>query len=241
MKNLITAIIVSALFIGAYIAYDVFVRNPREAKENAYWRDKSFKPDTTIIEKFTNTVRGNEAVPPATVNYYSTTDDSKNARILQLLDSALKVIDTLTKRDFTIKKEYITQYPTSNKLIRGKFTKDSLQLDLLGIDGKLKTEYYPADYSHFDYYYQNNSLRASERITRTTQIKSKRAPIFRYDGMYINYEQGLINPSKTAEAIMGVDLWKLRISGFGRYNIQNQDPAQKNKANAGFKLGVKLF
>lgn len=89
---------------------------------------------------------------------------------IQLQDSLLKVIDSLTKTIVMINQDYLKQYPTSSKLIFGKFTQDSLQLDLLGISGDISSLHYPVNYSEFTYTYVDGKLKAQ---TRAKDINGK--------------------------------------------------------------------
>lgn len=117
---------------------------------------------STIINNYkTDTINNHfsyaaPSIPGITVtpHLYMTYPPSNTDGIsLQLHDSLLEVIDSLNKKLVVIDDDYIKLYPEANKFIHGKFTQDSIQLDLLGIQGNIFTLRYPVSYGAYQYSY----------------------------------------------------------------------------------------
>lgn len=81
---------------------------------------------------------------------------------LVMSDSLLKVIDSLNKKITLINTEYIKQYPSSPKIVYGKFTRDSLQMDLLETTGLIHSLRYPVNYTGYEYQLINSELQAKK-------------------------------------------------------------------------------
>ena len=241
MKQFFLGLIPSVVLLLGYICYTTFYVTPRDEKEKAYWRAKAFKTDTVFTEKFNYSTRVLDAekleeVPPAIVNYYGLNEKDAN-RLMGKVDSLLSVVDTLNNKKTDINPIYLTTVPRAHKLLSLNSSLDTLSLDLLGIDGKIRTEVYPTNYSQFKYSYINNTMRATELSARK-QLALPKLKFFRYDGVYVNYEENLLRANRVLDATLSVDVWRLRLGGFARYNLQGQNP---NQINAGFRIGAKLF
>jgi hypothetical protein len=152
--------ILATLTLGLLIYF--FYHNDNKHQEALeYWEQHDFRTDTVQVEIDYNKLpkpHFEYKVPPAQVHYYagSTTNNK-----LVLSDSLIQVIDSLQNHIYTINELYLKLYPSAYKLIYGEFSRDSLTLDLLGIDGKFKTLKYATNYNRFSYQWKDSELKAN--------------------------------------------------------------------------------
>lgn len=150
-----------AILILGLLIYSFYHNDNKHKETLEYWERKDFSTDTVQVEIEYDKLPKPEFkynVPPAQVHYYqgSTTNNK-----LVLNDSLIQVIDSLQNQIYTINELYLKLYPSAYKLIYGEFSKDSLTLDLLGIDGKFKTLKYATNYNRFAYQWKDSELRAN--------------------------------------------------------------------------------
>lgn len=105
---------------------------------------------------------------------------------IEITDSLMKVFDSLHQKITMVNSSYLKQFPEASKLVYGKFTGDSLQLDLLGINGKIFTSSYPVNYLEYTYTYQNGKLRAEKvgKFKNIGKLESKLTLFAGYDVFY---------------------------------------------------------
>lgn len=243
MKAIIIGLIVALLISIGFSVYFVKKHLNTATEEAAYWRQKSFKVDTVFSTTAYKDILQpiyNEGVPPAQVINYPTTVN--NTRVVMDTAGMVAVLDSVLKTRLTISPTYITQSPSSHKLLYGEFAKDTLKLDILDITGKIRRETYPVNYSAFRYQYLNNSMRATELSTRNTE-KSTQSKFKFYNGTYVNYRRDFLN--KTDEASINIDfnISRFRLGVFAEKplnrNILNENLG--NSLRAGAKVGFRVF
>lgn len=115
--------------------------------------------DTVIKRIFVyDTIKGTTIQIPQRVTYYDTSvRHDTSLRVLILNDTLV-----ITKHDTIIRKispDFITAFPDAPKLILGEFSKNSISLNLQGIDGHIVTKDYIPNYSKFQYEFSGNELR----------------------------------------------------------------------------------
>lgn len=130
-----------------------------------YWQDKHFKTDTINIPIDYSKIKVPEfrygVLPKIVLNYI----DSSHQHIhVHGNDSLLTVIDSLKHRITKINAEYLKIYPKAAKILYGQFSGDSIRLDLLAIDGKVRSQIYLTNYLGFKYQYlsETNEFRAQK-------------------------------------------------------------------------------
>lgn len=99
-------------------------------------------------------------VKPITVNYYlpsKVPSISVNCRA----DSLLQIIDSLHHVIITIDQKYLKLFPNNPKLIAGYFSRDTLKVSLLNIDGQITSYLYGTDYNLYSYQFLNGDFRAN--------------------------------------------------------------------------------
>ena len=252
--NYKTPLLILFFILWAISLWFVKDRTGKARSDKAYWRKENFKPDTVYLTEYVPSIypEYREGVKPKTVTMFMAIPPPKN--FLTFQDSLLRVIDglrgqqpdkgtntnTITIDTVFIKPEFLQLYPKANKLLYLGLTKDTLTLDLLGVNGKIKKEVYPIDASSFKYQYRTNSLFAEEIKTRQSLEKPKKKPIFRYDGTFINYDRDLINQRDRVSATLGFDIKRIRVSGYTEFDLIPLTP-QANNLRAGVKIGYRLF
>lgn len=152
------------IFLMLWAFWTTFLKSDVKQIIDEYWEHKDFKTDTIhfsleygdiILPPYP------EYVPPKVVIEYLPSQ-IKGIK-LEVYDSLILVIDSLKQITTKIDPSFLKLYPNSSKLIYSNFTEDSLRLDLLTIDGQIRTENYLVNYDRFNYQYRDNQFKALER------------------------------------------------------------------------------
>jgi hypothetical protein len=129
----------------------------------------------------------------------------------------------------TINLEYLKQHPKASKLLSGKFTQDSLSLDLLNTQGSIESLRYPVSYSAFQYEYVEGTLRANP-------VKGKHKPPSKFTTRILAY--GGYDPIWRSPLISG----EYNVE-YGRVNIKaepifylNQNPKMFLQGKLGYRF-----
>lgn len=243
MKSILFGLIAALVIMAAFNIYCYRKYAVSSERAAAYWRKEASKPDTVYSkDHYTDIPRPYypEYMRPDTVYYYPILPKDQAAKSTVGFDTLglLSVYDSLTRVRTPISKNYLTQYPSANKLIHGTFNSDKIRLDLLGIDGLIKTETYPVDFSSYKYQYINNSFRVEELSAsekkKNTQVKSKF-----YNGTYAEYQRDFIHGGNDLRISSHIDLWKIRLGGFAQQPLT--PGINGTKPQAGVTVGIKLF
>lgn len=150
--------------IMAFVIWFFLFYGPEQAKiAKEYWENPNFKTDSIQVgvdySKLPTPVYKNYVPPKVVINY---TPPEVHASI-SMNDSLITVIDSLKKELYTINALYLKLYPTNPKLIYGTFDTDSIRLDLLGIDGSIRTHLYGTNYERFRYQWKEGEFRAEPK------------------------------------------------------------------------------
>lgn len=158
-KKIVEAIIIIS-FIGIIVFGLIFfikgLNTPKPEVTDFY----HYQTDTVIVKEVYHepSISNNYHETPVKTYYTYLPDTSNRYHLVKVNDSLFNVVDSLNKVVQSIDYTYLTQFPKASKLIAGTFTKDSLTLDLLMTTGKVVRNYYPVNYSLFQYKYQNETL-----------------------------------------------------------------------------------
>ena len=238
MKYLIGSMAFVILVLTGYIFYINESSRIKETKEAAYWKGKAFKTDTVYSEKiFSKTIvkpSNSEPIPPKETIIYQTEKIPQS--YIEFQDKILSVIDSLKNTKTVINPLFLTQYPTSPKFLGGKFRKDTIALSLMDINGVIKTDIYPVNYSAFKYDYLNNSMNATKSYTRNDAGNTKK-PFISYIGTNLEYKRDLLQSQHQMELNSGFKIWKFTVGGYTQYPITDNAP----KLQGGIKAGIRLF
>ena len=121
-------------------------------------------------------------------------------------DSLIKVTDSLQNVLASIDTKFLKLYPKSPKLLSGLFTGDTLALDLLEIDGAIKTTLYLTNYSKYNYQYLDGAIRIKENSKGNSNPISPPHKTFNHSSFYLTGGYSVITPSP----ILGLDYVFLR-------------------------------
>lgn len=240
MKSIVIGLAIVVLMLVGYIIYVHVYRDKKNHDEIAYWKDQYFKPDTVYTNNtYRETLRIQDkypdSVPPKTLIVYR---DQLPEGYLDFKEGVLSVIDSLKNTKTPINTKFITLYPNNPKFLGGSFKKDSIRLDLLNTQGVISSQYYPVDYSLYNYQYVDNSMRADKLPTRISSNSTKK-PFLEYERTYLNYNRDLLQAEHQLEIESNLRIWKIRIGGYARYPLNSIQPNQK--LQGGIKVGVGLF
>ena len=241
MKYILIGLGIGLMMIVGYMVFVYSLRYEEQLKEATYWKAKNFKPDTVYSSKTFSDTKfypedvKQDKVPPLTTTIYNT---ELPKGYVDFTNKVLAYIDSSRKDTTKINPNYLTLYPRNPKFLGGRFRADSISLDLLSIDGDIRTDVYPVDYSLFKYDYYNNSMHASE-IKTSNRRNSAKSKFFQYNGSYFNYKHDFLNTEHQVEITSDFNLWKFRLGGF----IQNASdkPLNLNTLQGGAKVGIRLF
>lgn len=233
------------IIIAGMIAlnFHLYQKISKPYEEAEYWKKEAFKPDTV---KSNNTYRETlriinkypDSVPPQQVIVYA---NENNEAQLKFQEKVLLVLDSLKQTRTQISHEFITNFPTNPKLLQGGFSKDSVNLVLLGIDGITRKEKYPVNFEKYLYSYDQFGMRAMERPTsllpntRTQKQKS----VLGYEGTYLFYKHDFLQAEHQLEISGDFRIWKLKIGPWGQAPISSI--SNLKKIQGGVKAGWELF
>lgn len=179
------------ILAALYILFYKHGKTEEALKE--YWENKNFKTDSVTVHvdytklpkpiyKFT--------VPPAVSFDYTKIPASVYSTKITMDDSLLRVIDTLKKQMTVINQNYLKIEPTKPKLLYGEFKPDSLRLDLLGIDGKIRSNRYGVNYQRFRYQWVDGELKADP--IKGIKLKPFTTALYAYTGYDLTNSSALL-------------------------------------------------
>lgn len=215
------------LIVGiiAFLIWFYFDRKDQDKVTQEYWENPNFKTDSIKVDvdytKLPTPVYKNY-VPPKIVVEYTPPDIHTS---ISLNDSLITVIDSLKKELYTINALYLKLYPTASKLIYGEFNRDSIRLDLLGINGEVTTNYWGTNYQRFTYQYRDGQLRA-ESVPALDERK-----YFTEVYGYAGYSLG--GPTLGADAALYKAKWRL---GANAFMTIRQQPTFNLQGTVGYRL-----
>jgi hypothetical protein len=221
-----------AIVIG--LIYLIFIK-PSESEELAeYFKDKAYVTDTIRVPVPYSVPRDSfiYKVPPHTVFTYEASIPEWYFNNLR--DSLIRLYKITVKGDTVIKEikpDFITLYPEASKLIYAEFHRDSIKMDLLKVDGKIYTNFYPLNYNRYSYQWMDNSLRAEEVKKLPMNSSSKRFLVSSF--VYGGYDFMMSNP------IIGIDgaIYKNRYRMGANVNLGiDKTPYLQPTITIGYKL-----
>lgn len=244
MKYLVIGLTACVLMLLGYILWDRETRARKNLEELAYYKDKAFKTDTVYTEtRYSETVHELEkerakqdTMPPKQTIIYQ---PEIPAGYIDFQNKVLAYMDSTKGTRTEIRTAYITQFPTADKLIAGKFHQDSINLTVLGINGQIRQDKFPVNYSKFNYDYYDNSMHVSENRTRNALSKQNKS-LFTYNGTNIDYKHDLLQGNHQIELNSGFNIWKIRVGGYAQYPLRSNS-FTPSKLEGGVKAGIRLF
>jgi hypothetical protein len=141
-------------------------RKDQDIVQKEYWENPNFRTDSTEVyidyDKIPKPEFPNYVPPVYVINYIDSTKNLNNVHLV-MNDSLLTVIDSLSMSITQISQAYFKRYPNASKIIYAEFSRDTIRLDLLGIDGAFRQNTFGVNYDRFDYQLRDNEFRASEK------------------------------------------------------------------------------
>src|SRR5690606_30578101 len=155
-KNLRIVDIVTLILL-AFICYTVFFTIPhtQKIKELNNYKTDSIK---VLIDYKVPETKGVIVNPKIVIQYPK---EDLGHRYLKVTDSLISVIDSLTQSITSVNPDYLKNHPSSSKILYGQFTEDTLQLDLLKINGEIESLRYPVNYLSYFYEYSEGNFKAN--------------------------------------------------------------------------------
>lgn len=158
MNRLSQILFVISLFllgIGIY-TYQKGIKKEESLANDQYFQKKDFKPDTIRLKvPYAVPKPYGIYVPPKIVYLH---DILLTPGITIKCDSLISVIDSLHGMITKINPTFLKFKSEREKLIAGYFSKDTLKLDLLKVDGNLVSTLYMVDYNRYRYLITEGSL-----------------------------------------------------------------------------------
>jgi hypothetical protein len=215
------------------LLYIFFVKPHSKTESNLkeYWENKKFKTDSIKVDvDYTKLPKPTFKfpVPPAFVFDYTKIPPSVNTtHIIVQNDSLLQVIDSLSKEITTISALYLKLYPSNPKLIYGEFSRDSTRLDLLSIDGRIRSNRFAVNYDKFSYQWNDGDFKANP-------VKEKLGKYWSH-GAYAYAGWDLINSNINLGADYSIKYRKIRLSAESWVSLE-KNPQFNARATAGIRL-----
>ena len=155
--------IVAALLLALYSIYKTL--NSEAKPKASYDYETEFR---RLDKKYEKIIKGQkdlrtqlDTTPPSTITYYKTINP-QNTVIEKIPDSLLLYVRDLENKNdslrIAISDKYLKNFPTADKLIDFKLTRDTLNINTLTISGETRSQTYPMFFDTFDYYWDDNTL-----------------------------------------------------------------------------------
>jgi hypothetical protein len=224
-KDWILPVLSVAIAITLWLLFqkqDAFQKESRE-----YWEDKGFTTDTLKVQyQYILPAPSKKEVPPLKVIQYTDPPAKEyHYKTIVLNDSLLKVIDSLEKEIIVINERYLKIFPKAHKLIHGKFSGDSLRLDVLDIEGHLSTIIYGVNYDRFTYQWRDNELKA-DPLRGNTRINSS---LYGYGGYDVTLSSFVLGGDYSVYR----NNWRLKANIFGTIE---KTPQASVQVNLGYRI-----
>lgn len=189
-------------------------------KTDAIYGDQPFKPSTNIKEKTKPLIliEWKKVRVPYKVEVIP---DSLKLLIRNLEDSLASII---------IDKEFLTNFPKASKLINFDLFHDTLNITLMGIDGKTKSHIYPMDFHNYKYQWYDNELHHKESKYKDKKDNAK------FKQLYLDGGYDFFNQSPLLDMNYQINMGRLRLTASSGMYI-NSNP----QLNAQLKMGIRLL
>lgn len=220
---LVVAIVVAIVIMG--IGALKTCNKPIKGNEAAdYFKKPGFKTDTITIH---DTIRIFPPAPPSI---------QLPPKVVYIYEPGkfLPPIHDTTYRDTG--KGYEEKTRGYDRLVYGEINKDTVRLDLFSPqDSSMQSKVYPVDFLRYRYVILNNQLRISDayKIPSEKQVFK----FFTYNGTYIMETHDFLKQTDNIGLRTGINLWKIRVAGFGSIPIRGDN----KKVGAGVAVGFRLF
>lgn len=221
--------------IGTFIIIFLFlkIKGCKGKIPKQYWENKDFKPHIINVPKpyFLKLPPNIITIPPYTIIKYK--DYPNQNQIKCEKDSLIRVIDSLGKLLATINPKYLTQFPTSPKLVGGLFKLDTLKLDLLKIDGKIESYIYQTSYQNYNYLWKDGQIHANpiESITTVPQKTKEKLN----QALYINGGYNFLNQKPLISADYYIRYRKFQINVEPKITLE-KNPTLELNGKIGYRL-----
>lgn len=160
MKNnglsFVIGFVIGIILIGAiWWSVDIPPTKPQ------YWEDANFKTDTVYVDKPYIMKKDTfmKVIPAKVIYKYLLSESSSNNLVI---DSLIKVVDSLGKVVNVIDSNFITEYPNSPKLLYALLNHDTLMWDLFKVNGEIERSLYMIDLDHFQYEFFDNRVHVKD-------------------------------------------------------------------------------
>jgi hypothetical protein len=205
-------------------------RKTQDEVAREYWENPNFKTDSVKAyidyNKMPKPIYKNYVPPKIVIQYIDSTKTYDNVSIV-MNDSLVNIIDSLTMQITKISIDYFKRFPNEPKLIYAEFARDSLRLDLLGIDGTLRQNTFGTNYDRFTYQLRDGEFRAEEL--------SKKRDVKLLSSLYVNAGYDF----KLAHPIIGVDysvyMGRFRLRANSAFTLSSDTQLLFN-ADLGYKI-----
>lgn len=148
--NWIVLLLAVTLILGFIVFHNKDKRNSKPEKETIY------QTDTVYVDRFIQVEpEFNHSQKPQTVTIYKT-DTVEVEKVLVVRDTVTLILKDSSKLDFN--SNFLTQFPSADKLIQMKLNQNNLQMSLVNTQGIIFSKAYMIDTRFFNYNYVNNNL-----------------------------------------------------------------------------------
>lgn len=181
---IVVGILVALLGVGGYMYYTNSKALKEEKAHVQYWETEGFKTlmDTLDIRYSSYIDKRpvyNITVPEKEILTFKN-ENPLNRSLIKANDSLYQVVDSLGAVISNLDRKYITLYPDNPKLLSGFFSRDSLRLELLNIDGTITSHLWLTDYERYKYGFKNNTL-TTARLPEPPLVKRKFISLLEHD------------------------------------------------------------
>lgn len=150
-KILLLIVTILAIALGFCIYFLTDVRNVHDP--NGHEQER---PDTVYLTKYVP-VEGYKSDYQPTRFYFFTELDTVEIEKITIVHDTVRVT-TKDSTDISYHTQFLTQYPTANKLVQLLLDNESLSLSLLNTQGQLSTQQFQLDLDKFKYNYQPEGM-----------------------------------------------------------------------------------
>lgn len=139
-------LVIGGLSFIAYCLYQSLGNRPSRVKQ-----EYNYQTEVRIKSEYSPIDLSGMTIKPAVITHYTSSPDFENNRLVCREDSLLQVINNLKRDTVFISPQFLTQFPSSPKLVDLSLTYDSISLGLLNTDAELMRKTYPLDFTHYTY------------------------------------------------------------------------------------------
>lgn len=167
----VVGIMAMGVFLALYWAWELKVATEAELSHRQYWEAEDFKTLEKKLEVAYSAIQNIKyptTVPPKEVWHYQ--DNPLNGHYIRLTDSLALIIDSMGRIAAKIDTQYIIQYPSNPKILKGLFTSDTLRLDMLWPNGNIITSLWETDYEAYRYEWSEGSMTAKRLPPKNLKV-----------------------------------------------------------------------